>query len=82
MRIDLFVSIYAFQCILNVLLKCIEPFNTVQCFICTNCSIREYQSDFNPLCWHNMPTYYAFYYAGIIDGGQAASLQAFAMNSD
>ena len=33
MRIGLFYSIYAFQCILNVLLKCIESFNTVECIL-------------------------------------------------
>ena len=69
MSIGLFDSIYAFQCILNVLLECIELFNTVQCiFICT-CSIREHQSDFSPLCWHNILAYYAFNYADIFDGG-------------
>ena len=51
MKITLFDSIYVFQCILNVLLECIELFNTVHMyFICTNCSIREYRSDFSPLC--------------------------------
>ena len=70
LRIGLFDSIYAFQCTLNVLLEPIEPFNIVQCtFICANCSIGEYRSDFSPLCWHNMPTYYALNYAGIFDGG-------------
>ena len=29
-KIGLLDSIYSFQCILNVLLECIEPFNTVQ----------------------------------------------------
>ena len=33
MRIGLFYSIYAFQCILNVLLECIELFNTVECIL-------------------------------------------------
>ena len=50
--IGLFDSIYAFQCILNILLGRIEPFNTVErisIFICADCSIREYQSDFSPL---------------------------------
>ena len=37
--------------------------------MCTDCSIREYRSDFSPLCWHNMPAYYALNYAGIFDGG-------------
>ena len=26
-------------------------------FTCADCSIREYQSDFNSLCWHNLPAY-------------------------
>ena len=43
-------SVYAFECILNVLLERIELVNTVPCiFICADCSIREYQSDFSPL---------------------------------
>ena len=33
MRIGLFYSIYAFHCILNVLLECIELFNTVECIL-------------------------------------------------
>ena len=42
----------------------------MQCiFICANCSIREYKSDFSPSCWHNMPAYYALNYAGIFDRG-------------
>ena len=35
-------------------------------------SVREYQSDFNPmlaLCWLNITTYYAYYYAGIFYRG-------------
>ena len=32
-RIGLFDSICAFQCILNVPLECIEPFNTVKCIL-------------------------------------------------
>ena len=38
-------------------------------FICTICSIREYQFDFSPLYWHNIPAYYALNYAGIFDRG-------------
>ena len=50
MSIGLFYYIYEFQCILNVLLECIELFNTVLfAFICTDCSIREYRSNFSPL---------------------------------
>ena len=68
--IGLFDSIYAFQCNLNVILERTEPCNTVQCiFICTDCSIREYRSDFSSLCWHCMPAYYALNYAGIFNGG-------------
>ena len=37
--------------------------------MCTDCSIREYRSDFSTLCWHNVPAYYALNYAGIFDGG-------------
>ena len=63
-------SNYAFQCILNLLLEHIEQFNTAQCiFISTDCSIREYRSDFSPLCWHNMHAYYALNYVGIFVGG-------------
>ena len=38
-------------------------------FICIDCSIREYQFDCSPLCWHNMPAHYALNDAGIFDGG-------------
>ena len=70
MSICLFYSIYEFQCILNALLGCIELFNAVLfIFMCTDCAIREYRSDFSPLCWHNVPAYYALNYAGIFDGG-------------
>ena len=41
--------------------------------MCTDCSIREYRSDFSPLCWHNVPAYYALNYAGIFDGGLVCS---------
>ena len=41
--------------------------------ICTNCSIKEDQSDFRPimqaLYWHNMPAFYALNYADIFGGG-------------
>ena len=37
--------------------------------MCTDCSITEYRSYFSPLCWHNVPAYYALNYAGIFDGG-------------
>ena len=63
-----------FQCILNALLESIKPFNTTYVFVCIDCSIREYQSDFSPLCWHNMPACYALNYAGIFDGGLLASM--------
>ena len=70
-----FYYIYEFQCILNVLLECIELFNTVLfAFICADCSIREYRSNFSPLCWHNMPAYYALNYASIFDGGLVVNL--------
>ena len=68
-RIGLFDSIHAFQSILNDLLEGTELLNSVQCiFICIEYSVREYQSDFSPLHWHNMPAYLYFYYAAIIDG--------------
>ena len=71
-RAYVFYSIYEYKCILNVLLECIELFNTVLIyFIWADCSIREHRSDFSPLCWHNVPTYYALNYAGIFDGGLA-----------
>ena len=38
-------------------------------FVYGDCSIREYRSDFSPLCWHSMPTYYALNYAGMFNGG-------------
>ena len=71
MRIGLFDFMYAFQCILNTLLESIKPFNTVQCNLCTPiyCSVREYQFDFSPLCWHNIPAYYVSNYPGIFDEG-------------
>ena len=47
----------------------IEPFSTVQCILyAAGCSIREYRSYFSPLCWHNMPAYYALKYAEILNG--------------
>ena len=41
--------------------------------VCTDCSIREYRSDFSPLFYHNLPAYYALKYAGIFDGGLGES---------
>ena len=28
-------------------------------FICANYSTSKYQSDYSPLCWYNIPAYYA-----------------------
>ena len=38
----------------------------------TDCSIREYRSDFNLLCWHNVSANNALNYASIFDGGLLA----------
>ena len=83
-RIGLFDSIYSFQCILNVLLECIEQFNTVQCtFIWANCSIREYRYDFSPSCWHNvLMHYYALNYAGIFAYFTTQLAKLLALNAD
>ena len=43
-------------------------------FICANYSTSKYQSDFSPLRWHNIPTYYALNYAGIFEGSLPQSL--------
>ena len=58
-------SIYAFQCMLNALLECIELFNTTMYFMCADCFIRG----IDPLGWHSEPYYYGLNYAGILDGG-------------
>ena len=34
----------------------------------------KYSLNMPALCWHSTPTYYAFYYAGIFDGGLVANL--------
>ena len=49
-----------------------SPANFFLSTVCADCSIREYGSDFRPLCWHTIPAYYALNYAGIFDGGLAA----------
>ena len=64
----------AFQQILNVLLECIEPFNTVQCILYAPIILLEsivliLANIVLALCWHNIPSCYALDYAGIFDGG-------------
>ena len=66
--IDLFDSMH-FSAFWMFYLSVLSHLRPYRIFICTNCSIREYHSDFSPLCWHNMPTYYALNYAGIFDRG-------------
>ena len=74
-------SIWFYLCISEHSEYSIRAHGTVQhCtwyFICADCSIREYQSDCSPLCWHNniMFSYYALNYAGIFDGGLIVKLR-------
>ena len=58
---------------MNVLLECIELYNTVLIVICSGCSIRVYRFDCSPLCWHIMPAYYALNDADIFDGDLRAT---------
>ena len=55
----MFDSIYAFKCNLNVLLECIESFNTVQCILYVPITLLD---SINLIL-----AYYAFNYADLFD---------------
>ena len=68
-------KINALECSIRSVLNPLKLYNLLY-FISTDCSIREYLSDFSPLCCRNIPAYYALNYAGILDGGLVITVLA------